>query len=369
MRILDLIKVFPDLYEARTAVHLIGPPGCGKSEVLKYEIRDVLSDRYGERFGFCGKTEEAWLLPTLDAPDLRGFLVPTKDPTTGEATSYFTRSPLYPSDDYLEAHPRGIFVLDERNAADLLTQKAAAPVILSKLFGDRRLPEGWMVVSASNRVSDRAGVIRPPTHLTNREVMINLEADAVSWAVWAEKHGLHPMTIAFAKKMPGAVFSESVPAGDGAFATARSFTAAAKFLAIKAGVDKKGNVNMELPNDPLTQQVVAGSVGDGSAAQMFAFFKLHDKLPDIEDIIKDPTKAKCPTQLDAAYAAVQLCIHYAKPENIDRFWTYVERLPRELQVSAAVSLIKRGGGVLINSKALGAWVSKNRALISNVMDN
>lgn len=367
MRMLDLIKVMPALYEARTAVHLVGPPGCGKSDVLKYEIRDLLSEIYGERFGFCGDAEEAWLLPTLDAPDIRGFLVPTKDPS-GEAASYFTRSPMFPSDAYLAAHPRGIMVIDERNAADLLTQKATAPIILSKLFGTKRLPEGWMVLSCSNRVSDRAGVIRPPMHLVNRECTIEIQNDVTSWAVWAEKHDLHPMGIAFAKRFPGNVFSDSVPTTDGPFSTARSFSAALNFLSKKVGKDAKGNPVMQLPSDPLTQQIVAGSVGDGVAAQMFAFFKLHDKLPEIEDIEKDPTKAKCPDALDAAYAAVQLCIHHAKAANVDKLWQYIERLPRELQVSAAVSLIKRSGGVLINSKSLGAWVAKNRALVTNVLE-
>ena len=39
MRMIDLIKVFPAMYDARTAVHIVGPPGCGKSDVLKYDIR------------------------------------------------------------------------------------------------------------------------------------------------------------------------------------------------------------------------------------------------------------------------------------------------------------------------------------------
>jgi hypothetical protein len=367
MNIMHLTQVFPDLYEARTAVHIVGPPGGGKSDVLKFEIRDLLSEKYGERFGFCGDAEEAWLLPTLDAPDIRGFLVPHKG-ESGEAESYFTRSPLYPSDAYLAKHPRGIFVLDERNAADLLTQKACAPIILSKLFGHRRLPEGWMVVSCSNRVSDRAGVIRPPMHLTNRECVINLDVDATSWAIWAEKSGIHPMGVACAKKMPQLCFSNEVPAGDSPFPTARSYTAAIRYLSIKAGTDKNGKVNMALPNDTLSQQVVAGLVGEGSSANMFAFFKLHDKLPDIEDIEKAPDKAKCPDQLDAAYAAVQLCIHYCKAGNVDKLWQYIERLPKEIQVSAAVSLIKKSGGTLINSKALGSWVGKNRALVTNVLN-
>lgn len=368
MRILDLIKVFPDLYEARTAVHLVGPPGCGKSDVIRNDIRLALSEKYGMEFGFCGDAEVPVLCPTIDAPDIRGFLVPTKDKDTGEASSYFTRSPLMPSDAYLKKYPRGIMFLDERNAADLLTQKALAPAVLSRLFGTHQLPEGWIVVSASNRVSDRAGVIRPPSHLINRECTLYIENDVTSWSIWAENQGLHPMGIACAKKMPGAVFSESVPATDGPFSTARSFTEALRFLTIKAGKLADGRINMALPGDFLSQQVVSGHVGEGVSSQMFAFFKLHDKLPDIEDIIKDPAKAKCPEQLDAAYAAVQICIHYAKSENIDKLWQYCERLPRELQVSAAVSLIKRSGGTLINSKALGAWVAKNRALVTNVLE-
>lgn len=367
MRMLDFIKEFPHLYAAGTSVHLVGSPGGGKSSVLKHEIRDLLSDIYGERFGFCGDKELAWLCPTLDAPDARGFLVPTKD-ANGEAASYFTKSPMMPSKAYLEQYPRGLMVLDERSAADLLLQKALAPAVLDKQFGDHILPPGWMVVSCSNRISDRAGVIRPPMHLINRECTIELETDATSWAVWAEKNGVHLMGIAFAKRFPGVAFAEAVPNTDGPYSTARSFTAAMNYLTLKAGVDNKGQARMDLPTDPRTQQVVNGHVGAGVGAQMFAFFKLHDKLPDIEDIEKDPLKAKCPDVLDAGYAAAQMCVHHAKPTNVDKLWTYVERLPRELQVSTAVSLIKRSGGVLINSKALGAWVAKNRALVTNVLE-
>ena len=367
MRMLDLIKEFPHLYAAGTAVHIVSAPGAGKSSVLKNEVRDTLSQIYGERFGFCGDKETAWLCPSLDAPDSRGFLVPTKD-ASGEAASYFTKSPMLPSKAYLEQYPRGIMVLDERNMADLLMQKALSPTVLDKQLGDHFLPEGWMVVSCSNRISDRAGVIRPPMHLVNRECTINIENDVTSWAVWAETHDVHLMGVAFAKRFPGVAFSDAVPNTDGPYSTARSFTAAVNYLSVKAGRDSKGQLRMDLPTDPRTQQVVAGHVGDGTAAQMFAFFKLHDKLPDIEDIEKDPLKAKCPDVLDAGYAAAQMCVHHAKPGNVDKLWTYVERLPRELQVSTAVSLIKRSGGVLINSKSLGAWVAKNRALVTNVLE-
>lgn len=361
MRILDLIKQAPAMYESGTALHLVGPPGCGKSDVMKYEIRNALSAKFSEEFGFWDV-----LLPTVDAPDIRGFLVPTKLPD-GTATSMFTRSAILPSREYLAKHPRGIMVLDERNAADLLTQKAVAPAVLWRRFGEEYLPEGWWVVSCSNRISDRAGVIKPPTHLVNRERTIHLTPDAHSWAVWAEARGMHPMGVAFAKKQPGVVFSESVPKEDGPFSTARSFTSALTLLTNLAGKKPNGDFNLEMPSDPLTQELVAGDVGDGAAAQMFAFFKLHDQLPDVEEIEQDPLKAKCPQNLDAAYAAAQLCIHYAKPKNVDQLWQYCERLPKEIQTATAKSLIHSSGGVLLNSKKLGAWIAKNRALVVATM--
>jgi MoxR-like ATPase len=132
MRILDLIKLAPDLYKAGSTVSLIGPPGCGKTQVAKNEITKVLSGIYGEEFGFHDS-----LAPTLDAPDYKGFLVPTKD-ADGTATSFFTRSPELPSKDYLARHPRGIYLVDELSSAEMLTQKALAPVLLEKRFGNGR---------------------------------------------------------------------------------------------------------------------------------------------------------------------------------------------------------------------------------------
>lgn len=360
MRILDLQKMVPHLYESGTAVHIIGPPGCGKSDITK-EWPNILQPRYKEKFGFFDV-----LVPGIDAPDVRGFLVPTKD-KNGSATSFFTRPPIMPSEDYLKEHPRGVLVLDERSAGDMLTQKALAPLVLWKTLGEYKLPPGWLIVSCSNRVKDRAGVIKPPTHLVNRERTLNLTPDAHSWAVWAEARGMHPMGIAYAKKFPGNVFSDSVPKDDGPFSTARSFTSALQLLTNMAGTNAKGEYNMELPSDPLTQEMVSGDVGDGASATMFAFFKLHDQLPDLEDIEKDPSKAKCPTSLDAAYAAAQLCIHYAKPGNVDKLWEYCERLPKEIQTSTAKSLIHSSGGVLLNSKRLSKWIASNRALVVATM--
>lgn len=359
MRLLDLTKNAPVLYKSGTAIHLVGPPGVGKSDCIKNEFRMALENAHnGEAFGFHDV-----LLPTVDAPDLRGFLLPTKD-KDGHPSSFFTRSAVLPTKEYLQEFPRGIMVMDERSSADLLTQKASAPAVLWKRFGEEYLPEGWLIMSASNRVEDRAGVIKPPTHLVNRERTIPIEGDVLSWAIWAEDHGVHPMLIAFAKKMPGVVFSETVPKTDGAFCTPRSYVAAANLLSIVAGKDADGNPNMDIPQSGIVSEMVAGDIGAGACAQLMSFLKVADQLPTIQEILADPAKAACPTDLSAAYAAAQMILHYGKPDTIDKLWTYTERLPKEMQTTTAKQLVAKGAGALLNSKALSVWISKNRALIN-----
>jgi hypothetical protein len=357
MRIIDLVQQAPLLYKTGRAVHLVGPPGIGKSDTIEISIRNALSQAYGEEFGFWD-----FLAPTVDAPDVRGFLVPTKL-ADGTPSSFYTRSGLLPPKEYLEKYPRGIYFIDERNSADVLTQKALAPAILHKRFGDVRLPEGWQMWSASNRVSDQSGASKALKMMVNRERTIYLQSDVLSWSIWAEERRLHPLLIAFAKARPAVVFPDEVPKGDGPFCTARSFTATCELLGEVAGVDANGNPSMKIPMDNLVMQLVQGDIGEASTAELAAHIKLGDQLPEIEEIEKDPMAAKCPKDLSAAYAAAQMLLHYAKPGNIDMLWTYAERLPREIQVSTAQSLVKRGAGVLLNSAKLTAWITKNQALI------
>lgn len=360
MKIIDVMKTGHRLYEARDTVSLVGPPGGGKTSVLSHELPKMLSGIYGEEFGV-----HVSIAPTLDAPDYKGFLLPTKLPD-GTPSSTFTRSPELPSKEYLAAHPRGIYVIDELSSAELLTQKALASVILEKRFGNEQLPEGWQVWCASNRMSDRAGVNRQPSHIRNRVVEIEIQNDALSWSIWAEQNGIHPLIIAWVKQHPTVAFVSEVPAGDRPFSTPRSVARVANLMQVGMERDEDGKlIDMALPNDSLTQQCVHGSIGEGAAADLFGFIKVFDQLPSLEDIETDPTTAKCPKDLSAGWAAGQMCIHYAKANNIDKIWTYVMRLPKEVQVSMAKSLLERSGSNLLNSPTLIKWIHANKALITS----
>lgn len=351
-------------FESNTALHLIGPPGCGKTSVCRNEIPEVLGKYLTEKLDqpiTMGVHEET--CPTLDSVDARGFLVPAKD-KEGKGISYFTRPGIMPTKEYLAAHPYGIYILDERSQAQLLTQTALGPVVLDKKFGtEYQLPPGWRVVSTSNRLSDKSAVIRPPMHLINRECTIEVEFDiraASAW--WDNVNKMHPMGQAFAKSRPGSFVSE-VPADPKPFCTARSYTMAWDYLKYVAGVDDKGNPNMNVVTELVHQEFVSGYVGDGVATELFVYLRVADDLPKIEEIINNPMGCKCPDRLDAAYAGVQLCLHHAEAKNIDPIWQWTERLPVELQTSACKSLLDKANGALLNTPRLSKWISKNRALV------
>lgn len=356
----DLIKpaTIVSWYASDTAMHLVGPPGCGKTSVAVHDFPKILTNHFGKEFGVW---EE--VATTLDAVDVRGFLVPSKD-AKGRGISYFTRPAILPSEEYLEKHPQGIYVIDERSQTQLLTQTAMGPVVLDKKFGtEHRLPPGWRVISTSNRLSDKSAVIRPPMHLINRECTIEVDFDIESASLWWENvHHMHPMGIAFAKSRPGS-FVNTVPAEPKPYCTARSYTMAWDFLKHVAGTDANGNPNMKIVTDHVSQEFVSGYIGEGVSTELFVYLRVADELPSIDDILANPSKAKCPDRLDAAYAGVQLCLHHADAKNIDKIWEWTERLPIELQTSAAKSMLDRSGGQLLNSPRLSKWIAKNRALV------
>jgi energy-coupling factor transporter ATP-binding protein EcfA2 len=350
--LLDPIRLMA-LFKNGTSIALEGPPGCGKSSVVRQMPR-LLSELLNVEFGYMEQ-----LVPSIDAPDVRGFMVPSKD-EHGRAVARYTYPAILPTIEYLERHPYGVLFFDEWGQGDNLTLKGLAPLLLEGKIGDHQLPSTWLVITASNRMSDRSGVGKPMMHIVNRQRVLQISHDLNGWMKWAREEQIHPMGITFARQRPGVVFSERVPEEPRPFCTPRSFVSAMKLMQEMVGD------SMQLPSDVVTQELVMGDIGEGAAAEFFSFIRVVDELPDIDDIKKRPGTCKVPgiDRLDAAYAAQQMLIHHAGPDCIDALWEYAMRLPKELQVSTALALVDKPGG-LINSKALGTWLRENRALIIN----
>lgn len=312
---------------------------------------------------YCDRNELGCVVLNLtasDPMDALGFLIPVKT-DEGPIAQYSKPSWLARIEE--TGLEQGVLFLDEMLSAEHITQKAFAPLLSEGRVGEFHLPEGWVVWASGNRVQDKAGANKMLAHVGNRMCVLDVTPDLESWCEWANDEGIHPMYIAYANARPGEVFAGEAPKNpDEQRLTPRSLTFAHDFH-----TQGQVNADLSLDTDAVTQGMIAGYIGDASTADLFGFFKTVDELPTIEQVIASPDTAKLPDsmRMDAQYAAVQLCVHHADSETIDPIFQYITRLNKELQASAAKQLIDKTKGSLLNSKALGQWMSENPALITS----
>ena len=335
-------------FNAGHALCLRGSPGIAKTAVIEqYAARNDLG---------CVVMN----LTASDPMDALGFLIPVK--TDDGPVAHYSK-PNWLTRIEESGEEQGILFLDELLSAEHITVKAFAPLLSEKRIGEWLLPEGWVVWASGNRVQDKSGAMKMLVHAGNRMNVIDVTPDLEAWCQWANDAGVHPMYIAYANARPGEVFNGEPPKDpDGQRLTPRSLVYAQDY---HTGGQVEDDLALDL--DPVTQSMIAGYIGQASTADLFGFFRTVDELPTIQEIIDNPETAKLPDsmRMDAQYAAVQLCIHHADSETIDPIFQYITRLNKELQASAAKQLIDKTKGSLLNSKALGQWMSENPALITS----
>lgn len=326
----------------RFAIHLVSGPGLGKSSIVKQ-----LSVELGKELKVPFANLE-FFLNSKEAPDVGGYGLPDED-VDGSKIMAWTRAPWMPRKD----DPKHGFVfLDEFKQSQHDVQKVSAELLLNGKVNASQLPITYMVLAASNRDGDRSGVNRELAFVTNRTMEINIEPHLDSWVEWAEKEGIHWGFVAYAKRRPGVIFQDKVPEKAGPFCTPRSFVAASKLY--------------EHIDGELFVEAAGGLIGEGAAAELVAFMRVVDELPEFEEIVKDPKGVKVPgiDRPDALYACMQMVAHEVTPDTATPAFIYITRMPKEFQVAGLKAALRKSPHILI-SKEFAEWCRKNQDLIKN----
>ncbi|QEL17650.1 AAA family ATPase [Limnoglobus roseus] len=298
MRPRDVSKALSALIPTRRPVYLWGPPGGGKSSVVK-QAADALKVKLVD--------VRATL---LDPVDLRGLPKVTEDRAEWCPPAFLPRT------------GDGVLFLDELAQAPPLVQAACLQLVLDRKVGEYELPPGWAVVAASNRQDDRAGTHRLITPLLNRFVHLDLDVDPGDWQAWAGASGVAPEVRAFLQYRPALLAPLDPVASPRAFPTPRSW----QFVS---------DVLTGTPAD-LLHRVVAGCVGDGPAAEFVGFLQLYRELPDLDALGKQPETTAVPREPAVLYALVgaiaEKCRADAAP--VHGLVQYALRLPDEFALLA-----------------------------------
>jgi hypothetical protein len=165
------------------SILLLSPPGLGKSQIVQQAAAEA---------GLACRS----LLGTQIAPeDVSG--IPR---IVGERSVFCPPRILLPE----KAEPFCLF-LDELPACTPDVQKAFYSLLLERRLGEHALPHGTWVVSAGNRVEDRALVRALSSALVNRVFVLQVRVSVKEWLVWARSAGIHDDIIAFITFMPDAL--------------------------------------------------------------------------------------------------------------------------------------------------------------------
>jgi MoxR-like ATPase len=285
------------LVAARQPVFVWGGPGIGKSAVVRQlaqALRMPLQD------------VRALL---LDPVDLRGLPFLGSDGRSKWATPEF-----------LPQDGSGILFLDELNAAPAMVQASCYQLVLDRKLGEYTLPEGWAIIAAGNRDSDRGVTTRMPTPLRNRFVHLEFEVDVQEWSEWAIQAAIRPEVIAFLRFRPELLSACDRDANG--FPSPRSWEFVSRIL---DSLDSNASRAIE-------HEVIAGAVGTGAATEFSAFLRMFRELPNIDAILLDPTQEPVPENAAAQYAVASALARCASDTNFDRICIYLDRLPTEFRV-------------------------------------
>ena len=338
MRPSSLARVIPHVWRSKRALMLYGPPGIGKSQIVRQ----------------CCDEDDLELidlrLTQMDPVDLRGL------PSVKEGVTRWNRPSFMPTEG------RGVILLDELPQSPPLMQAAALQLMLDRRLGDFAIPDDWFVMGAGNRQEDRAGTHRLITPLLNRMIHLDMEVSHDDWHSWAIQSGIHGGVRSYLRFKAGSLHDFDPARGERAFATPRSWEMLSDVL------------KTEPPSDAIMPLAI-GTVGDGHGAEFVAYLEIYNDLPDMDYLLKNPGKVTIPESKPAVLWAIcgTLTERSRDMTDLGPIAIYGQRLPEEFSalllrdIMAANATRNTSKAVAPAPKCvtggMARWISQHREIV------
>jgi hypothetical protein len=247
---------------------LIGGTGVGKSAVVR-KLAEKLADNKklvenvidpnSKQFGFID-----FRLSLYESVDLGGL--PYIDDSNQQKRAFLGNLPI---------GGQGILFFDEYAQAHPSVQAIVSQLIDERKLGEYILPEGWRLICASNRASDRAGSHKLPTHVVSRISLINFDVDFEDWFSWANANEVNTKILGYLQFQPNALqqFDASIVEAQ---PCPRQWVNLSKIL----------NATPDLLNSSDTLQSLTETlVGEKQAIEFNNFLVLLNDVPNLSDIV------------------------------------------------------------------------------------
>lgn len=314
----QLTELLSKTIPSGTPTLTLGAPGIGKSDIHSQAAKIA-------RYDYLA------IYPALlDPTDLSGLPIPVTDKDGTRAVERLLDGDL--AGIFARTDPL-LILLDEIGQASTAMQSACAPLLLARKIGKYTLPDCVTVAAATNRRTDRAGASAILTHLISRCITVELNPDLDNFSDWAIQHKTRPEVVSFLRWRPKLLHdfdAEKSSSGTQPYPCPRSWANP------KAGVS--GVLNLNLSHD-VEMDAISGCIGKGAATEFMAHLTISRELPNLDEILNDPSSLKIPQNPSARYALCSGLAFRSSNENADAIVEIAEKMHRGKLGEYAVLLI------------------------------
>jgi SpoVK/Ycf46/Vps4 family AAA+-type ATPase len=267
-------------FKSKRPIFLWGPPGIGKSDIVKQLGEELEAHVIDVRLSLWEPT------------DIKG--IPYFDSNDG--TMRWAPPSELPSMEFAKQHKQIILFMDELNSAAPSVQAAAYQLILNRRVGTYKLPDNVVMVAAGNRETDKGVTFRMPAPLANRFVHLEMTVDWDDYFEWAAENKVHKDVVGFLSFSKKDLYDFDPKSSSRSFATPRSWAFVSELL-----------TDDDCEESTITD-LVSGSIGEGLAIKFMAHRKHSAKMPNPSDILSGKVKKMETKEISAMYSlTVSLC--------------------------------------------------------------
>lgn len=267
-------KALRKAFKEQSPIFLWGPPGIGKSDIIKQLGIEMNAHVIDIRLSLWEPTDIKGI-PYFDSDNHVMQWAPPID---------------LPSKEMAAQHTRIILFLDELNSAPPSVQAAAYQLILNRRVGQYQLPDNVVMVAAGNRETDRGVTFRMPSPLANRFIHLEMSVNFDDWFDWATANNIHHDVGGFLQFSKTSLYDFDPKSSSRSFATPRTWEFVSRLL-----------TDNDTDSDTL-MDLISGTIGDGLAIKFMAHRKLAEALPNPSDILNGKV-----TKLNAQ----EMSLHYS----------------------------------------------------------
>ena len=252
-------------------VLLMGPPGIGKTAIMEQIAKEC-------GIGLVSYTithhtrQSAIGLPFIEKKEYDGREYSITEYTMSEIiASVYDKMEI-------SGHKEGILFIDEINCVSETLAPTMLQFLQCKMFGNHKVPEGWMIVAAGNPPEYNKSVRDFDIVTLDRVKKINVEEDYTIWKEYAYEKNIHSSILAYLEARKEDFYRIETTVDGKEFVTARGWEDLSKIMYLYE------ELGYEITEDVVIQYVQHKRIAKDFANYLDLYYK-YQNIYKVDEIL------------------------------------------------------------------------------------